>query len=450
MSATATTEVLSAGDAGYDDARRLWNAAIDRRPALIARPRDARDVSWAVRHARESGLEIAVKGGGHSAAGHSVTDGGAMIDFSAMRRVHVDPATREVRVDPGVLLGELDRATQEHGLAVPAGTVSHTGVAGLTLGGGIGWLMRKHGLTIDNLLEVELVTAEGEIVRASRDAEPELFWGMCGAGPNFGVVTEFVFRAHPVGPVVSGGPRLFPLEDAADVLGRLRGVQEGIHPELGLAAVLLTVPPAPSFPSELHGRRMLAIVPVWAGALGEAEAAVAPLAELGEPDLDAFGPIPWAALQSMIDGTAPHGLHQRNFALHLEALTGGAIDALVERFAHVTHPLSHVVLTLLGGAVADVAPDATAFPHRDGSWVAWTIGMWTPHEDGEPHAEWIASVREALAPHAADGVYVNALGGGPGERVRSAYGANWDRLVALKRAWDPENVFRLNANVDPS
>jgi Berberine and berberine like len=214
--------------------------------------------------------------------------------------------------------------------------------------------------------------------------------------------------------------------------------------------VLLTVPPAPSFPRELHGRRMLAIVPVWAGDLAEADAAVAPLASLGEPVFDAFGPIPWVALQSMIDGTAPHGLHQRNFALHLETLSGGAIDALVERFAHFTHPMTHVVLTLLGGAVADIAPDATAFPHRDGSWVAWTIGMWAPDEDGAPHADWIASLRTALRPHAADGVYVNALDGGPGERVRSAYGANWDRLVELKRAWDPENVFRLNANVDPS
>jgi FAD/FMN-containing dehydrogenase len=450
MSATTTIEVLSPGDPGYDDTRRVWNGAIDRRPALIVRARNAEDVSWAVRHSREHSLEIAVRGGGHSAAGHSVTEGGVMIDLSPMKRVEVDPATRTVRVDPGVLLGELDRATQEHGLAVPAGTVSHTGVAGLTLGGGIGWLMRKHGLTIDNLLEVELVTAEGDVVRASDDDEPELFWGIRGAGANFGVVTEFVFRAHPVGPLVAAGPRLYPLEQAPDVLARLRAAQDDLHPELGLSAVLLTVPPAPHFPAELHGRQVLAIAPCWAGDPDEAADAIAPLAELGEPVLDAFGPMPYVALQSMLDQTAPHGLHQRNFAEHLDALSDGAIDALVERFAHVTHPMAHVVLTLLGGAVERVAPEATAFPHRNGDWVAWVIGMWHPQEDGAAHETWIRSVRDALRPFASGGVYVNALGDEPGDRVRAAYGGNWPRLVELKRAWDPENVFRLNANVDPS
>lgn len=450
MSATQVTEVLSPGDPGYDDVRRVWNGAIDRRPALIVRARDAGDVSFGVRHARENGLEIAVRGGGHSAAGHSVTEGGVMIDLSPMKRVDVDPATRTARVEPGVLLGELDRATQEHGLAVPAGTVSHTGVAGLTLGGGIGWLMRKHGLTIDNLLAVELVTADGELVRSSSEEEPELFWGIRGAGANLGVVTSFEFRLHPVGPLVAAGPRLYPLEDAADVLGRLRSAQGSLHPELGLAAVLLTVPPDPHFPSELHGRRMLAIVPVWAGELDDTEDAVAPLAELGEPTLDAFGPMPFVALQSMIDQTAPPGLHHRNFAEHLDTLSDGAIHALVDRFAHVTHPMAHVVLTLLGGAVERVPQDATAFPHRNGAWVAWVIGMWRPEEVGAPHETWLASVRDALRPHAADGVYVNALGDEEGERVRAAYGPNWRRLVELKRAWDPENAFRLNANVDPS
>ena len=282
------------------------------------------------------------------------------------------------------------------------------------------------------------------------DEEPELFWGIRGAGPNFGVVTEFVFQAHPVGPLVAAGPRLYPLEQAADVLARLRAVQDDLDPELGLSAVLLTVPPAPHFPIELHGRQVLAIAPCWAGAPDEAAEAVAPLAELGEPVLDAFGPMPYVALQSMLDQTAPHGLHQRNFAEHLDALSDGAIDALVERFAHVTHPMAHVVLTLLGGAVEQVAPEATAFPHRNGEWVAWVIGMWHPHEDGAAHEAWIRSVRDALRPVASGGVYVNALGDEPEDRVRAAYGGNWPRLVDLKRAWDPENVFRLNANVDPA
>jgi len=447
MFATATAEILSQGDAGYDDARRIWNGTIDRRPALIVRARDVEDVKWAVRHAREHELEIAIRGGGHSVAGHSVTEGGVMIDLSPMKRVDVDPVARRAHVEPGVLLGELDRATQEHGLAVPAGTVSHTGVAGLTLGGGIGWLMRKHGLTIDNLLSVELVTASGELVRASADEEPELFWGIRGAGANFGVVTAFEFRLHPVGPLVTGGPLLFPLEEAARVLRGVREAEAELHDDLGLACVLMTVPPAPTFPSELHGRRVLAVVPAWAGDPDEAEQAVAPLRALGDPVLDGYGPIPYVALQSMIDESAPHGIHQRNFADHVE-LSDGAIDALVGRFEHVTHPMAHVVLTLLGGAVARVAPDATAFPHRDGSWVAWVIGMWRPDEDGTSHVEWIGSMRDALRPHASEGVYVNALGADDG-RVQRAYGGNWSRLVELKRRWDPDNAFRLNANIDP-
>jgi FAD/FMN-containing dehydrogenase len=449
MSLTATTEVLLPGDPGYDDARRVFNGAIDRRPSLIVRARDVRDVVFGVRHAREHNLEIAVRGGGHSVAGHSVTESGVMIDLSPMKRVDVDPATRTARVEPGVLLGELDAATQEHGLAVPAGTVSNTGVAGLTLGGGIGWLMRKHGLTIDNLLAVELVTADGELVRASADEEPELFWGIRGAGANFGVVTSFEFRLQRVGPLVAAGPRLYPLEDAADVLRRLRALQESLHAELGLSAVLLTVPPAPHFPPELHGRRMLAIAPCWAGELDDATYAVRPLDELGKPALDAFGPMPYTALQSMLDDTAPPGLHHHNFAEHLDVLSDDAIEALVGQFAQVTHPMAHVVLTLLGGSVEQVAPDATAFPHRNGAWVAWVIGMWHPHEDSEPHRAWLGSIRDALRLHATGGVYVNALDNDRGDRVRAAYGPNWRRLVELKRAWDPENTFRLNANVNP-
>jgi FAD/FMN-containing dehydrogenase len=449
MSATATAEILSPGDPGYDDARRIWNGAIDKRPALIVRARNADDVSWAVRHARENDLEIAVRGGGHSVAGHSVTDGGVMIDLSPMKKVDVDPVARRARVEPGVLLGELDRETQEHGLAVPAGTVSHTGVAGLTLGGGIGWLMRKHGLTIDSLKAVELVIADGDLVRASEEEEPELFWGMRGAGANFGVVTAFEFQLHPVGPLVAGGPLLYPLERAAEVLRGVREVEASLHDELGLACVLITVPPAPHFPPDLHGRHMLAVVPVWAGSLDEADGVVAPLRALGEPVLDGFGPIPYIALQSMLDETGPPGLHHRNFAEHI-ALSDGAIDTLVERFAHVTHPMAHVVMTLLGGAVAQVSPDATAFPHRDSAWVAWTIGMWRPDEDGAPHVEWLGSVRDALRPHAAGGVYVNALGDEPVASVRAAYGPNWPRLVELKRRWDPDNAFRLNANIDPA
>jgi FAD/FMN-containing dehydrogenase len=451
MTTAAVTEVLMPGDPDYDEARRLWNGAIDRRPSLIVRARTVDDVSWAVRHARERDLEIAIRGGGHSAAGHSVTEGGLMLDLSPMKRVDVDPAARRARVEPGVLLGELDRATQEHGLAVPAGTVSHTGVAGLTLGGGIGWLMRKHGLTIDNLVAVELVTAEGEVVRADLDEEPDLFWAIRGAGANFGVVTSFEFQLHPVGPIVAAGPRLYTFEHAVEIFARLHAVQGDLHSELGLSAVLMTVPPAPTFPPELHGRKMLAIVPAWAGELDEADRVLTPLRELGEPIVDGFGPLPFVALQSMIDESAPFGLHQRNFAEHLEALDRDAVAALLAGFDAATSPMSHVVLTLLGGAVERVSPIATAFPHRNGDWVAWVIGMWPLDADPVPHERWITTMRDVLRPHAADGAYVNALDDGePSSRVRAAFGPNWNRLVQLKRVWDPENAFRLNANIDPA
>lgn len=450
MSALATSTTLVDGDPGYDDARRIWNAAIDRRPALIVRAQTAADVAAAVRHARERDVEIAVRAGGHSVAGHSVTDGGVMIDLSRMKRIDVDAAVQTAIVEPGVLLREMDAATQEHGLAVPAGTVSHTGVAGLTLGGGIGWLMRKHGLTIDSLRAVELVTADGDLVRASEDDEPDLFWAVRGAGANFGVVTRFEFDLHRVGPIVMSGPLLFRLERAAEILRGLRYLQSDLFPELGLGCVLMTVPPSHPFPPHLHGVRMLAVLPVWTGTLESAERVVAPLRTLGKPDLDLFGPLPFVALQSMVDTSAPHGLHQRNSADHVAVLGDEMIDVLVDRFNSVTHPMAHVVMTLMDGAATAVDPGATAFPHRDDSWVVWTIGMWRPDEDGEPHAEWVRSMRESLRPHASDGVYVNALGDETPDRVASAYGANWPRLVALKRVWDPDNAFRLNANIDPA
>jgi len=444
--------VLTPDSDTYEVARRIWNAAVDKRPALIAQCVTAADVSAAVRHARARGLELAIRGGGHSTAGHSVSDDGLMIDLSRMKRVLVDPDARSARVQPGVLLGELDRATQEHGLAVPAGTVSHTGVAGLTLGGGLGWLMRKHGLTIDSLLEVELVTADGEIVRASTDENAELFWAIRGAGANFGVVTEFVFRLHPVGPLVLGGLLLHPIEGAADVLRAVRGVLADAPDELTTALVAVTVPPHEPFPQQLWGRRALAIAPAYAGDLEAGAREVERLREIAEPALDLVGPMPYVALQSMLDDTAPFGLHHYNTAETLVDLPDQTIDTFLDAFASVPSPRSHVILLQLGGAVGRVGTTETAFAQRDGAYLAWVIAMWEPAAEPAPNVAWARGVRRAFGPVATGGTYVNALepDAGSGQRMRATYGPNWQRLVDLKRRYDPENVFRLNANIRPS
>jgi FAD/FMN-containing dehydrogenase len=451
-SLTLQGTVLTPTSPGYDDARTIWNGAIDRRPALIARCRTADDVAAAVRHARDHGLEISVRGGGHAASGHAVVDEGLMIDLSRMKRVDVDAPARVACVEPGVLLGELDRATQKFGLAVPAGTVSHTGVAGLTLGGGVGWLQRKHGLTIDSLLEVELVTAEGEIVRAGSDENDDLFWAVRGAGANFGVVTEFVFRLREVGPLVVGGMLVFPFEQAAEVMCGARDVLTAAPDELTTALALVTLPPHEPFPQELWGQKALGIVPAYSGDIDAGLRTVELLRALAEPALDLVGPMPFVALQSMLDATAPHGLHNYNAAETLPDLTGGAIDSVLEAFAGVPSARSHVILTQMGGAVGRVGTSATAFAQRDAGWLAWIIGIWDPTEPEEPNVAWARASRRALEPFATAGTYVNALepeAGGNG-RLRASYGPNWDRLVELKRRWDPENVFRLNQNIPPA
>jgi len=446
MSATATPtcELIRPGDDDYESARRVFNGAVDRRPALIARCHDAADVAWAVRHARSEGLRLAVRAGGHSMAGRSVPEDGLVVDVRGLRSVEIDPAARTARVGAGLLLGELDQATQVHGLAVPAGTVSHTGLAGLTLGGGIGWLSPRLGLTIDSLRAVELVTAEGELVRASEDEHPELFWAVRGAGASVGAVTAFELDLHPVGPLVVAGPRLYPFERAAEVLATVGGLD--LHEELGLGCAFVTVPPAPHFPAELHGSKALVVVPVWSGDHADAQAALAPLEALGEPLLDAVGPMPYVALQSMLDDTAPHGLHYRTTAAHLTALDVTTAETIAGRFEDVPGPRTHVVVTRLGGAVARVPADATAFAHRDATWLAWTIGVWEPEEDAAPHESWVARMRDAVRPFAGPGVYVNALDGDPAG-AEAAYGPSLARLREIKRRWDPEGVFPGAADV---
>jgi FAD/FMN-containing dehydrogenase len=444
-------DVVAPEDPTYDEARRVWNGLIDRHPALIARPSDAAEVARAIAHARGEELPIAVRCGGHSVPGHSSIDGGLVIDLSAhLGAVRVDAHTRRVRVGGGALLGALDRATQQHGLVVPSGHISHTGVGGLTLGGGTGWLMRRYGLTIDSLRSAVIVTADGDVLRVSHDEHADLFWALRGGGGNFGVVTEFEFEAHPLGTELVAGMLVYPLAQAREVLGFVREWMEGAPEELTSFPVFITAPPQPPFPPELHGTPVLAVGVAYAGALEEGIRALEPLRRFAEPALDAAGPVPWLALQTMLDASVPHGLHNYNRAEWLDELSDDAIKTLVDHVARISSPLSQVILARMGGAVAGVPADATAFPHREARNLLWLISAWRPDEDAEAHLRWAHELRDALTPYTAGGVYVNALGDEPAERVRSAYGSNWQRLSEIKRQYDPDNIFHHNANIQPA
>jgi FAD/FMN-containing dehydrogenase len=434
-------ELLGPGDARYDAARRVWNGAIDRHPAIIARCTSPEDVAAAIRLARERDLPLAVRGGGHSVAGHSVCDGGLVLDLSPLRQITIDPRARVARAAGGVLWGELDATTQPHGLATVGGIVSHTGIAGLTLGGGIGWLMRRYGAVVDNLLAVDLVTVDGDRIRASAEERPELFWGLRGGGGNFGVATAFEYRLHEVDPVLAG-PLYYALEDAPEVLRHYRDFIAGAPDELTTILTLRLAPPLPLIAEHLHGRPVLSVGVCHTGP----EAVLAPLRRFGRPLLDAIAPRPYAELQRLFDPTVPHGWHYHWRTCELPTLTDRAIDALCGQAARITSPRSYVIVFQLGGAMTR-GPD-TAFAQRDAAHDVNINAVWLP-DDREParHVEWAHETGAALA---AEGrAYVNFLADASRERVRAAYGASYERLRALKRAYDPENVLRLNQNVEP-
>ena len=439
------------GEPGYEDARRVWNGAVDRRPALIARPCAAADIAVAIGIARDSELPLAVRGGGHSAVGHSTCDDGLVIDLSQLRQVVVDPITRRARVGGGALLADLDQATQAHGLVVPAGQVSHTGVGGLTLGGGIGYLSRQLGLTIDSLTGAQLVTAAGEMVHASADVNPELYWALRGGGGNFGVVTEFQFALHKAGPIIHAGVFAYPYERAGEVLRASRAVMEQAPDELSIHEILLTVPEHEPFPAELQGTRAVFLVPVHLGSHEQARADLAPLRDLG-PVFDLVGPMPYLALQSMLDHDTRAGLGYYSRSHWLAGYEDEMIDTLIEKFEEVSSPLSHLITARMGGAVPRVPEAVTAFRHRSAANLLWIIGSWPdPHADGSPHRAWVDEVFEAARPHSTGGVYVNALDNEGPDRIRSAYGeVTYARLASVKSRWDPENLFRLNQNIPPS
>ncbi len=442
--------LLHPGEEGYDEARRVWNGAIDRRPLLIARCAGADDVAAAIRFARERGLPVSVRGGGHAVAGHAVVDGGVMIDLSLMKAIRVDPAARTARAAGGVLWGELDRATQNHGLATTGGIISHTGIGGLTLGGGLGHLMRKHGLTVDNLRTVDLVTAEGERIRVDARSDPELLWGLRGGGGNFGIATALEYDLHPVGPLVLGGPVFWPVTDAPRVLAFLRDFAPEAPEELGITLAMMPAPPLPFLPAEARGTPVLGLVLVWAGEPDAGERALAPLRRLGTPLADVVRVVPYVALQSMLDGGAPHGRHYYWKSHRLATLSDDAIDVLLERLVSSTSPFAQINGWAMGGAVARVAADATAVgPREVGFDLSFAVGWPAGDPEPERHRAWSRAGWEALREHSV-GVYANFISDEGAAGVEAAYGDRLARLTALKDRWDPDNVFRRNANILPT
>lgn len=433
--------LLQAGDPGYDEARLVWNGMIDRRPALIAQCAGMIDVARAVQFARSYDLLVAVRGGGHSFPGHSTCDGGLVIDLSPMRRIEVDPQARRARAEGGVRWGELDRATQEYGLAVTGGQVSHTGIAGLTLGGGIGWLMREHGLTVDSLLSADVVSADGAQLRASAEENPELFWALRGGGGNFGIVTEFEYRLHPVGPMLYGGLIGYPFADAVKVFRDARDYLATAPEALSATLVLLRSP---------EGHPLAGIAVCYTSDPAGAEPAIAPLRRLDTPVMEHLGPMPYVAVQQMIDQVAAPGLRYYMRSNLLNALDEEMIGIAAEHFARCPSPQSIVIFVQMGGAVARVSPETTAFPHRQAAYSFTALSIWTDPNADEENVAWIKSLWTDLRPKLPNAVYVNELSGDEGEaRLRAAYGPAYEPLAALKRRYDPANVFRLNQNIAP-
>jgi FAD/FMN-containing dehydrogenase len=433
--------VILPGQPDYDAARTVWNGMIDRRPGMIVRCADAADVVQAVNFARNNGLLVAVRGGGHNAAGLAVSDGGIVIDLSTMNDVSVDPSARIARAQGGATWGDFDRETHTFGLATTGGAISTTGIAGLTLGGGLGWLMRSYGLACDNVRSVEIVTADGRLLTASEQQNADLFWGVRGGGGNFGVVTSFEYQLHPVSQVLAG-MLVHPLERAGEALRFYREFTRTAPDALTVFAPLMTTP---------DGQPVIAFLVCYNGPISDGEAALRPLREFGPPLVDDVRPMPYTELQSMLDEGFPSGLQVYWRSHFLAHLNDDAIDALLDRFAAVSSPLSVLIIEQLGGAVSRVARDATAFDHRDALYNLAIVARWEDPAAADGHIAWARDLWEATRPFAS-GVYVNYLGvGDSADRVRDAYsGGKYERLAALKAKYDPANLFRLNQNIAPA
>ena len=445
-------EVTVPSDPGYDEARRVWNADIDRRPAVIARCASSADVVTAVGLARDSGLDVAIRSGAHSTSGLSTTDGGVVIDLSALKDVAVDPQARRVRVGGGALLGDVDAATLAHGLATPFGLISHTGVGGLTLGGGMGWLTRKFGLSVDNLVSAEVVTADGRVLRASPDSHPDLFWALRGGGGNFGVVTEFEFRLHVLNPMVDLGLFFWSLDQGAEALRLMREVVATLGPDLNVVVGALNAPPAPFVPPEHHlAPGYVLLLTGFDGTPAHAEA-VARIRETLPPLFDMVTPMPYVALQQMLDEGNAWGFHAYVTATYVEGLSDEVIDVLTEHAARKSSPMSAVLMYRLDGAFSKMAEGDTAFGGgRSPRFCVFLIGFAPDPDLLAADRKGVRDLRDALRPLAVDDGYINDLVEFEDDRVRAAYGSDkYNRLARVKAEYDPGNLFHLNANIKPA
>ena len=432
--------LIRSGHVDYETARRIWNASIDKRPGMIARCSGLADVIAAVRFAREHGLLVAVRGGGHNVGGRATCDGGLVVDLSRMKGIYVDANARRARVQPGVLLGELDRETHVYGLAVPLGAVSKTGVAGLTLGGGVGWLARKYGLTCDNVISYEIVTADGEVLHVSADEHPDLFWALRGGGGNFVIVSSFEFRLHPVSTVL-GGLIVHPRDRATDLLKFYRDFSESAPDELATYAGLLYTP---------DGLPAAAIVTCYCGDLTEGEKVIAPLRSFGSPLMDAIQPMPFPVMQTLLDDAVPDGNQNYWKSAFLRSLSDDAIDTIVGYANQATSPLTAVLVEQYGGAASRVGAQETAFGQRGAEYDLGILTQWTDPADSQRHIAWTRAFAEAMAPYRSGTYLLNFLGADEtAETIRAAFGPNYDRLVEIKTKYDPTNFFRVNQNITP-
>jgi FAD/FMN-containing dehydrogenase len=441
------------GDDGYDEARAIYNAMVDKRPAVVARCSGVADVIDAVRLAREKGLPLAVRCGGHSVAGNGTCDGGMLIDLSGMKGVHVDPGARRARANAGVLWGEFDRETQLFGLATPGGRMTTTGVGGFTLGGGYAWISTKHGLACDNLVSAQVVTADGRVVTASEDENADLLWGLRGGGGNFGVVTSYEFALHELGPIVMAGLAVHPMDGAGDIARAWRDWVENEAPEEVCTALgILRAPPEPFVPPEVQGKPILGILVMYAGDPDEGERILRPLKEtIGPPAVDLIDRIPYTAFQAIVDPFSPKGWLNYHRGVHLAGLPDDAIDAYVEHGARVGSPMSQMIVFRHGGAISRVPENATAASHRDAPYMWHPIAAWSDPADSEREIAWVRDSSAAMEPFASGGVYLNFEQDEGTQHVRAGYDADkFARLVALKDRYDPDNLFRINQNIPPS
>jgi FAD/FMN-containing dehydrogenase len=444
-------EAVGPGDPGYDDLRKVFNGMIDRRPALIARCTGASDVSAAVNFARDAGVPVSVYGGGHGVTGNAVCDEGVMIDLRPMKDIEVDPEARTCRAGAGLTWGELDAATQEHGLAVTGGRMTGTGISGLALGSGSGWIERKCGLTCDNLLSIEIVTADGQILTASESENEELFWGTRGGGGNFGVVTEFDFRLHPVGPEVLGGLLMYPAPMAPGVLANFRDFMATAPDEVGAGVALITAPSEEFIPEPVRGQPVVGVIVCFTGPVQEGEEALRALREFGPPAMDMVQPMPYLAVQQLIEAGNPTGMRNYWTADFLAGLPDEGIETMCRYHLTKPSPLSQIILLTGGGAVARVPDDAMAFGQRQAPFNLHILSLWAEAADDEANIAWTREFGAAMKPYTTGRAYLNFIGEEGEDRVKAAFGPEaYARLQALKDRYDPDNLFCLNQNIKPS